>query len=84
MIQYLQQEKVNEVNFELKQIEAKIKEINFDKKKTIITSPVKGKVFNLIPQSVGYASTLGENLMNIVPDGEVEEKFSFQIMMLAF
>ena len=31
MIQYLQQEKkVNEVNFELKQIEAKIKEINFD------------------------------------------------------
>ena len=75
MIQYLQQEKkVNEVNFELKQIEAKIKEINFDKKKTIITSPVKGKVFNLIPQSVGYASTLGENLMNIVPDGEVEAK----------
>ena len=75
MIQYLQQEKkVNEVNFELKQIEAKIKEINFDKKKTIILSPVKGKVFNLIPQSIGYASTLGENLMNIVPDGDVEAK----------
>ena len=75
MIQYLQQEKkVNEVNFEVKQIEAKIKEINFDKKKTIILSPVKGKVFNLIPQSIGYASTLGENLMNIVPDGDVEAK----------
>ena len=75
MIQYLQQEKkVNEVNFEVKQIEAKIKEINFDKNKTIILSPVKGKVFNLIPQSAGYASTLGENLMNIVPDGDVEAK----------
>ena len=75
MIQYLQQEKkVNEVNFEVKQIEAKIKEINFDKRKTIILSPVKGKVFNLIPQSIGYASTLGENLMNIVPDGDVEAK----------
>ena len=75
MIQYLQQEKkVNEVNFEIKQIEAKIKEINFDKRKTIILSPVKGKVFNLIPQSIGYASTLGENLMNIVPDGDVEAK----------
>ena len=75
MIQYLQQEKkVNEVNFEVKQIKAKIKEINFDKKKTIILSPVKGKVFNLIPQSIGYASTLGEDLMKIVPDGDVEAK----------
>ena len=75
MIQYLQQEKkVNEVNFEVKQIQAKIKEINFDKRKTIILSPVKGKVFNLIPQSVGYASTLGEDLMKIVPDGDVEAK----------
>ena len=75
MIQYLQQEKkVNQVNFEVKQIQAKIKEINFDKKKTIILSPVKGKVFNLIPQSIGYTSTLGENLLNIVPDGDVEAK----------
>ncbi len=75
MIQYLQQEKkVNEVKFEVKQIQAKIKELNFDKRKTIILSPVKGKVFNLIPQSIGYTSTLGENLMNIVPDGDVEAK----------
>ena len=75
MIQYLQQEKkVNQVNFEIKQIEAKIKEINFDKRKTIILSPVKGKVFNLIPQSIGYATTLGENLMNVVPEGDVEAK----------
>ena len=75
VIQYLQQEKkVNQVNFEIKQIEAKIKEINFDKRKTVIVSPVKGKVFNLIPQSIGYASTLGENLMNVVPDGDVEAK----------
>ena len=75
VIQYLQQEKkVNQVNFEIKQIEAKIKEINFDKRKTIILSPVKGKVFNLIPQSIGYATTLGENLMNVVPEGDVEAK----------
>ena len=75
VIQYLQQEKkVNQVNFEIKQIEAKIKEINFDKRKTVILSPVKGKVFNLIPQSIGYASTLGENLMNVVPEGDVEAK----------
>ena len=75
VIQFLQQEKkVNQVNFEIKQIEAKIKEINFDKRKTVILSPVKGKVFNLIPQSIGYASTLGENLMNVVPDGDVEAK----------
>jgi len=74
-IQYLQQKKkVNEIDFEIKSIRAKIREINFDKRKTIILSPLKGKVFNLIPQSVGYASTLGETLVKIVPEGDVEAK----------
>ena len=37
-------------------------------------SPVNGRVFNLSAISTGYAATLGETLLNIVPDGEVEAK----------
>ena len=47
-------------------------------KKTILNeqlrSPVKGKVFELIPASPGYAAVIGETLLKIVPDGEIEAK----------
>ena len=60
--------------FEVKQIKAKIKEINFDKSKTLLVSPVHGKVFNLISVSKGFAANQGETLLKIVPSGDTEEK----------
>ncbi len=75
MIQFLQQKnKVNALQFEIKQLEANIREVQFDSAKTRLVSPVRGRVFNLIPQSAGYASTPGETLMKVVPEGEVEAK----------
>ncbi len=74
-LQYLQQKnKVIELGFAKKQIEAEIKEINFDKKKTVLVSPVKGKVFNLISVSEGFAANQGETLLKIVPSGDTEAK----------
>ena len=74
-LQYLQQEKrVTELEYEIKQLEANIKEIQFNEATTNLRSPVKGRVFNLSAISTGYAATLGETLLNIVPDGEVEAK----------
>ena len=74
-LQYLQQEKrVTEIKYEIKQLEANIKEIAFNEASTNLRSPVKGRVFNLSAISTGYAATLGETLLNIVPDGEVEAK----------
>ena len=74
-LQYLQQKnKVIELGFAKKQIEAEIKEINFDKKKTVLVSPVEGKVFNLISVSEGFAANQGETLLKIVPSGDTEAK----------
>ena len=74
-LQYLRQKnKVSELGFTKKQIEAEIKEINFDKKKTLLVSPVKGKVFNLISVSEGFAANQGETLLKIVPSGDTEAK----------
>ena len=74
-LQYLQQKnKVSELGFAKKQIEAEIKEINFDENKTLLVSPVKGKVFNLISVSQGFAANQGETLLKIVPIGDTEAK----------
>ena len=74
-LQYLQQKnKVSELGYEKKQVEAEIKEINFDKSKTLLVSPVKGKVFNLISVSNGFAANQGETLLKIVPSGDTEAK----------
>ena len=74
-LQYLQQKnKISELGFAKKQIEAEIKEINFDENKTLLVSPVKGKVFNLISVSQGFAANQGETLLKIVPSGDTEAK----------
>ena len=65
---------MTELEYEIKQLEANIKEIQFNEATTNLRSPVKGRVFNLSAISTGYAATLGETLLNIVPDGEVEAK----------
>jgi len=74
-LQYLKQKnKVNELGFTKKQINAEIKEINFDKAKKLLVSPVKGKVFDLITVSPGFAANQGETLLKIVPSGDTEAK----------
>ncbi len=84
-LQYLQQKnRVNELSYEIKQFEANIKEVGFDISRTNLKSPVKGRVFNLIAISPGYASTLGETLLKIVPDGAVEAKVFLSNLDIGF
>jgi len=39
-----------------------------------LRAPVKGRVFDLIPASAGYAAASGETLLKIVPEGSLEAK----------
>ena len=74
-LQYLQQKnKINELKYEIKQVKAEIKEINFDIDKTLLTSPVTGKVFNLIAVSPGFSANQGETILKVVPIGDIEAK----------
>ncbi len=56
-------------NIERQLIEAKKIRLNEQ-----LRSPVKGRVFDLIPASPGYTAVSGETLLKIVPDGELEAK----------
>ena len=66
--------KINLIEREISNIERQLMEaekLGFNEK---LRSPVKGRVFDLIPSSPGYISTIGETLLKIVPDGNVEAK----------
>ena len=56
-------------NIERQLIEAKKISLNEQ-----LRSPVKGRVFDLIPASPGYTAVIGETLLKIVPEGEIEAK----------
>lgn len=84
-LQYLQQKsRISEIQSEIKQLEANIKEVNFDAEKTNLKSPVQGRVFDLVPASPGYAATLGETLLKIVPDGDIEAKIFLSNLDIGF
>ncbi len=56
-------------NIERQLMEAK--KVGFNEQ---LRSPVKGKVFDLVPSSPGYIAVTGETLLKIVPHGDVEAK----------
>ncbi len=62
------------IKLKINQANSEIEEIKAIYKRTILSSPVDGVVFNLIPSSEGYAVTEGEELLKIVPDGDLEAK----------
>ena len=64
----------NTVQREISRIERQLieaRKISFNEN---LRSPVKGRVFDLIPASPGYIAVSGETLLKIVPDGDVEAK----------
>ena len=65
---------VQNIELKINQASSKIEEIKAMDKRTRLSSPVDGVVFNLIPSSEGYAVTEGEVLLKIVPDSDLEAK----------
>jgi len=77
-VEYIQQKiTVEELNSREKQIKEELREIEYQIELTNLTSPLKGKVFNLIPSSSGYVASAGETLLEIVPEGPMEAKVFF-------
>ena len=84
-LEYLSQKnKVQEIKSKIKELESELKVINYQLSKTKIKSPLKGKVFNLIPSSPGYSASKGETLLLIVPSEELEAKVFFNNSDIGF
>ena len=69
-----QENKLQEIEASIAQVESRIKELNIEIAKIHLRSPLDGRVFNLIPASTGYAASIGETLLKIVPLGDLEAK----------
>ena len=59
---------------ELANIERQLTETRKAREYESLRSPLKGRVFDLVPASPGYAAAAGETLLKVVPDGAVEAK----------
>tara|TARA_B100000212_G_C27382321_1_gene537600 strand:+ start:4044 stop:5057 length:1014 start_codon:yes stop_codon:yes gene_type:complete len=69
-----QENKLQEIETSISQVEARINELNIEISKIHLLAPLNGRVFNLIPASTGYAASIGETLLKIVPMGDLEAK----------
>tara|TARA_A100001035_G_C27768906_1_gene495197 strand:+ start:812 stop:1825 length:1014 start_codon:yes stop_codon:yes gene_type:complete len=78
LIYYLEKKNLLEqTESEISIIKSKVKELEIKLKKSKLTSPVKGTVFNLIPSNANYFVTSGETILWIVPEGDLEAKVFF-------
>ena len=59
---------------EMSELERQLVEVQDTLSKEILSSPVDGLVFGLVPSSPGYATSAGETLVNVVPGGVLEAK----------
>ena len=69
-----QMDLVQQIESEITQQNSKINEINIQLNQADLSSPLDGKVFNLVPYSTGYKSDNGETLLEVVPLGILEAK----------
>ena len=69
-----EQNSLQKIESEIFQIKSKTKELEFEIKKARLVSPTNGTVFNLIPSNKGYFASVGETLLWIVPEGDLEAK----------
>ena len=77
-LQYLEQKnKVAEIENQLKRNEVTLKYQN-------ITSPIKGKVFDLKPQESGYVAQSSEPIMKIVPLNKLRAKIEIDSRSIGF
>lgn len=59
---------------EIAELERQLVEVEDIRSKEVLTSPVNGIVFGLIPASIGYSASAGEILVKVVPGGVLEAK----------
>lgn len=52
-------------------------EVRETQKQEVLTAPVAGVVFDLVPSSSGYAAAQGETLLKVVPQEQLEAKVFF-------
>ncbi len=75
LIYYLEKKSLlEEIEAEISILKSKAKELEVQFLKAKLLSPVKGKVFNLIPSNINYFTTGGETILSIVPEGDLEAK----------
>jgi hemolysin D len=59
---------------EMSNLERQLVEVEDTISKEMLTAPVAGIVYGMVPSSPGYAAAAGETLVNVVPGGELEAK----------
>ena len=69
-----QKNKVYKLDVDLLKYQLEKKDIILKLKDSIILSPIRGKVFNMIPSNKGYYTSAGEVLVKIIPMGDLEAK----------
>ncbi len=67
-------EKLNQINSKIEQTRIKIKENRYKKSKTLIKSPVTGKIFESQKLIKDYFAQNGELLLKVIPDTPLEAK----------
>ena len=59
---------------EIADLERQLVEVEDTRSKEVLTAPVNGVVYGLVPSSPGYAASTGEILVKVVPGGVLEAK----------
>ncbi len=59
---------------ELADLERQLVEVKDTQNKEVLTAPLNGVIFGLVPSSPGYAASAGETLVKVVPGGVLEAK----------
>ena len=59
---------------EISNLERQLVEVEDTISKEMLTAPVAGIVYGMVPSSPGYAAAAGETLVKVVPGGELEAK----------
>ena len=71
---YNLKEKINQINADIQQAKIKLDENKYKKSKTLIKSPVTGKIFESKKLNKDYFAQNGELLLKLIPDTLLEAK----------
>ena len=71
---YNLKEKINQINADIQQAKIKLDENKYKKSKTLIKSPVTGKIFESKKLNKDYFAQNGELLFKLIPDTVLEAK----------
>ena len=71
---YNLKEKINQINADIQQAKIKLNENKYKKSKTLIKSPVTGRIFESKKLNKDYFAQNGELLLKLIPDTVLEAK----------